>query len=84
MMKNKLIFIACSLLFTCCSYKYEGKQYTESDFINLQFVTDGIKVDVNTDVLYWYGSGATLPIFKADGTCLTFTEWQNQKSGEIK
>jgi hypothetical protein len=81
---RKLLLIICSLLFTCCSYKYEGKQYTESDFINLQYVTNGINVDVNTDVLYWYGSGATLPIFKADGTCLTLTEWQNQKSGEIK
>lgn len=82
---RKLLPIICSLLFTCCSYEYEGKQYTESDFINLQYVTNGITVDVNTDVLYWYtGSSSACPIFKADGTCLTLTEWKNQKSGEIK
>ena len=79
-MRN-LLLIICSLLFISCAYKYEGKQYTESDFVHLHYVTGGINVDVNTDVLYLYrGGSSACPIFKADGTCLTLTEWQNQKS----
>lgn len=79
---RKLLLIICSLLVIGCSYQYEGRQYTKDDFICLQYVTWGINVDVNTDVLYWYGGGGKLPcpIFKPDGTCLTLTEWQEQNS----
>ena len=40
--------------------------------------------DRNTDVLYWahhtgYRFGIT-PIMKADGTCLTYTEWKAKKA----
>jgi hypothetical protein len=82
---RKLLLIICLLLCIvgCNSYQYEGRQYTEFDFIRLRHVTSGINVDINTDVLYWYGgSTSPSPIFKPDGTCLTLTEWQNQKSKE--
>lgn len=43
-----------------------------------------IWLDKNTDVLYWvYSSGyrfGITPITKADGTCLTYTEWKSNKS----
>lgn len=43
-----------------------------------------IWLDKNTDVLYWahhsgYRFGIT-PIMKADGTCLTYTEWKTKET----
>lgn len=77
---RKLLLVICSLLFIGCSYNYEGIEYTESDFIHLRYIASNIAVDVHTDVLYWHSSAYNItPILKADGTCLTLTEWQERK-----
>ena len=59
----------------------ENKQTIEvEDFINLKplIVTSSsnIYVDKNTDVLYLREYHILCPIMKADGTCLTLTEWK--------
>ena len=62
-----------------------------SDFVNLKVVArkdfTEVLVDLNTEVLYYvhhsgYRYGIT-PIMKADGTCLTYTEWK-AKNGDRK
>ena len=65
-------------------------QYTKpssSEFcamVKLDVTNYEIWWDRNTDVLYWaydvgYRFGIT-PIMKADGTCLTYTEWKAKES----
>lgn len=55
------------------------------DFVNLKplvsDVADDIFVDRNTDVLYFRKGvhGGCCPIMKADGTCLTLTEWKESR-----
>ena len=46
--------------------------------------TEEIYVDRNTDVLYYAYNDVAMkfgitPIMKPDGTCLTYTEWKNNK-----
>jgi len=60
-------------------------QFSESDFINLKKIAGRVYVDLNSDVLYYYDSrysdrSAISPIMKADGTCLTFSEWKSKQS----
>lgn len=56
-----------------------------TDYCNLKTIvaTKGevIYIDTYTDVLYYFyvpysDLGAMTPIMKADGTCLTYTEWK--------
>lgn len=75
-----------------CTIKYpeiqsmENKLAIESkDFIDLRPLILSTKefdiyVDRNTDVLYFYVRGYA-PIMKADGTCLTLTEWKENRKG---
>ena len=50
------------------------------DFINLEplvvTASGNIYVDKNSDVLYLREYHILSPIMKADGTCLTLTEWK--------
>ena len=73
-----------------CTVKYgeirsmENKQTIEvEDFINLEPLiitsSSNIYVDKNTDVLYLYQYHILCPIMKADGTCLTLTEWKESR-----
>lgn len=73
-----------------CTVKYgeirsmENKLNIEvEDFINLMplIVTSSsdIYVDKNTDVLYLKQYHILCPIMKADGTCLTLTEWKENR-----
>ena len=59
-----------------------------TDYFNLKKIayTEGevIYVDTYTDVLYYLytphiDKGAMTPIMKADGTCLTYTEWKTRE-----
>ena len=80
----KKLFIALiiigSLFTSCTKYTVTRESYGVNDFCNLAILTQSatktIYVDKNTDVLYLYYSGAISPIMKADGTCLTLTEWK--------
>lgn len=76
-----------TLLLGSCTVKYgeirsmENKQTIEvEDFINLEPLiitsSSNIYVDKNTDVLYLREYHILCPIMKADGTCLTLTEWK--------
>lgn len=43
---------------------------------------DSIWMDLNTEVLYYRSdtsSGGITPIMKADGTCLTYSEWKKTR-----
>ena len=43
---------------------------------------DSIWMDLNTEVLYYHldtNSGGITPIMKADGTCLTYSEWKKNR-----
>lgn len=43
---------------------------------------DSIWMDLNTEVLYYRratNSGGITPIMKADGTCLTYSEWKKTR-----
>lgn len=45
-------------------------------------ICDSIWWDLNTDVLYYHldtNSGGIVPIMKADGTCLTYSEWKKNR-----
>lgn len=79
-----------TLLLSSCTIKYgeirsmENKLNIEvEDFINLMplIVTSSsdIYVDKNTDVLYLKQYHILCPIMKADGTCLTLTEWKESR-----
>lgn len=65
--------------------------YHPSDFCNFRVIArkefNEVLIDLNTEVLYYtthsgYQYGIT-PIMKADGTCLTYTEWK-AKNGNGK
>lgn len=84
MKKLFVVLIIIGSLFTSC-IKYtvtreRRESYDVEDFINLDILTSNsiksIYVDKNTDVLYVYFSSGISPIMKADGTCLTLTEWK--------
>lgn len=80
----KKLFIALiiigSLFTSCTKYTVIRENYGVNDFCNLnsliETATKTIYVDKNTDVLYVYFGSAMSPIMKADGTCLTLTEWK--------
>ena len=80
----KKLFIALiiigSLFTSCTKYNVTRESYGVNDFCNLAILTETatktIYVDKNTDVLYVYFGSAMSPIMKADGTCLTLTEWK--------
>lgn len=63
----------------------KGTTISLKDFIDLELLVitavDGICVDRNTDVLYFRIGvhGGYCPIMKADGTCLTLTEWKENR-----
>ena len=76
---------------SCTVKSYEIKSMEKAttislkDFINLELlvtdssgvsVLDSVYVDRNTDVLYLKQGYGFTPIMKADGTCLTLTEWK--------
>lgn len=84
MKKLFVVLVIIGSLFTSC-IKYtitreRRESYDVEDFINLDILTSNsiksIYVDKNTDVLYVYFSSGISPIMKADGTCLTLTEWK--------
>jgi hypothetical protein len=75
---------------SCTVKSYEIKSMKKAttislkDFINLELlVTSGsgsyVYVDKNTDVLYLKQGPGFSPIMKADGTCLTLTEWKESR-----
>ena len=80
----KKLFIALiiigSLFTSCTKYTVTIESYGVNDFCNFVMLTETatktIYVDKNTDVLYFYFGSALSPIMKADGTCLTLTEWK--------
>ena len=80
----KKLFVALiiigSLFTSCTKYTVTRENYGVNDFCNLVMLTETatktIYVDKNTDVLYLYYGGAISSIMKADGTCLTLTEWK--------
>lgn len=81
MKKLFIALITIGLLFTSCTkYTVTRESYDVDDFCDFIVLTESafktIYVDKNTDVLYIYYSGAISPIMKADGTCLTLTEWK--------
>lgn len=81
MKKLFIVLLVVGSLFTSCTkYTVTRESYGIKDFCNLDILvqtpTDTIYVDKNTDVLYVYWGSAISPIMKADGTCLTLTEWK--------
>lgn len=81
MKKLFVILLVVGLLFTSCTkYTVTRESYGVNDFCNLAkltgIATEAIYVDKNTDVLYVSWGSAMSPIMKADGTCLTLTEWK--------
>ena len=81
MKKMFIVLLIVGLLFTSCTkYTVTRENYGVKDFCNLVMLTETmnetIYVDKNTDVLYLYYGSAMSPIMKADGTCLTLTEWK--------
>ncbi len=80
MKKLFIVLIIIGLFASCTKYTVTQKSYDVEDFCNLVKLTENpadiICVDENTDVLYIYRSSGISPIMKADGTCLTLTEWK--------
>lgn len=82
MKKLFIVLLVVGSLFTSCTkYTVTRESYDVNDFCNLVILTEtatkAIYVDKNTDVLYvYFGSAMMSPIMKADGTCLTLTEWK--------
>lgn len=88
-----IITLILTTLFTSCTKTvYVDKETNEvielkgnkgTDFINLQRIDKDLDypdvyVDTYTDVLYMYEYYRMSPIMKADGTCLTYTEWKER------
>ena len=75
-----ILLIVGSLFTSCTKYTVTRENYGVNDFCNLAILTETatktIYVDKNTDVLYLHYGSAMSPIMKADGTCLTLTEWK--------
>ena len=81
MKKIFIVLLVVGSLFTSCTkYTVTRENYGVNDFCNLAMLTETmnetIYIDKNTDVLYLYYGSAMSPIMKADGTCLTLTEWK--------
>ena len=80
-MKKLFVVLLVGSLFTSCTkYTVTRESYGVNDFCNLakltETATEAIYLDKNTDVLYVSWGSAISPIMKADGTCLTLTEWK--------
>ena len=75
-----VLLVVGSLFASCTKYTVTRENYGVNDFCNLNSLTETatktIYVDKNTDVLYFYYGSSMSPIMKADGTCLTLTEWK--------
>ena len=86
-----LVALSALGLGSCTVKSYEIKSMEKAttislkDFVDLEpLVTataDDIYIDRNTDVLYFRRGvhGGCCPIMKADGTCLTLTEWKESR-----
>lgn len=80
-----LLIITFTLFLSCTDKKYEN--YYSYDFIDFEWiVVKGsrwyILRDKYTDVLYVASDYRLSPIMKADGTCLTYTEWKETYNKE--
>jgi hypothetical protein len=75
---------------SCAIKSYEIKSMEKAtiislnDFVDLELLVTGefgnyVYVDKNTDVLYLKQGYGFSPIMKADGTCLTLTEWKENR-----
>jgi hypothetical protein len=92
-MKRFIIALAALLalgLGSCAIKSYEIKFMEKAttislkDFVDLELLVTGefgnyVYVDKNTDVLYLKQGYGFSPIMKADGTCLTLTEWKESR-----
>jgi hypothetical protein len=82
---------------SCTIKSYEIKSMEKAttislkDFVNLELlvtdnsgasVFDSVYVDRNADVLYLKQGYGFSPIMKADGTCLTLTEWKESRRND--
>jgi len=93
MVKFVIVLVVLSVLGlgSCTVKSHEVKSLEKAttislkDFVDLEHLivdtADDIYVDRNTDVLYFRRGvhGGCCPIMKADGTCLTFTEWKESR-----
>lgn len=78
-----LLIITFTLFLSCSDKKYEN--YYPNDFIDFEVIVDKgryILRDKYTDVLYVEDVYRLSPIMKADGTCLTYTEWKETYNKE--
>lgn len=91
-MKKILLALVICMFFSGCSYTFET---TDSElpppefFLRLEVVSktrdfETVYRDEYTDVLYYrikaYHKASLTPIMKADGTCLTYSEWKETVS----
>ncbi len=89
-----LVALSALGLGSCTIKSYEIKSMEKAttislkDFVNLELlitdksgasVLDSVYVDKNTGVLYLKQGYGFSPIMKADGTCLTLTEWKENR-----
>ena len=85
-----VLIVVLTLGLGSCAIKYGEIRSMENnatikveDFINLEplIATNlgDIYVDKNSDVLYLKQYHILSPIMKADGTCLTLTEWKESR-----
>lgn len=93
-MKKLILFLLPLMFIGCTIENYsESSNQTQkdnvSDFITFEVCAEDsgyqyILRDVYTDVLYYKyvkataGGRAITPIMKADGSCLTYTEWKKR------
>lgn len=79
-----LLIVTFTLFLSCTDKKYEN--YYSYDFIDFEYIVDKgsrfILHDKYTDVLYVEDVHRLSPIMKADGTCLTYTEWKETYNKE--
>lgn len=78
MKKVILLFLVPLMFIGCKKVTYDGKTYGSDSFINLEKLTFSIYKDTYTGVLYRYGHYEKIPIMEADGTPLTFEEWEKR------
>lgn len=79
-----LLIVTFMLFLSCTDKKYEN--YYSNDFIDFEYIVDKgsrfILRDKYTDVLYVEDVHRLSSIMKADGTCLTYTEWKETYNKE--
>ena len=92
MKRIAIVLVALSALelgsCTVKSYEIESMEKATTislkDFVNFELLVAGsfgnnVYVDKNSDVLYVKQGYGFFPIMKADGTCLTLTEWKESR-----